>query len=101
MVEDIASINRGEAVRYANDYVVNGRRYRQKSGASGGGSYPVDGPGVHRLTRGEFKALGLYNELGDSPRLDGIFSNMELTISEREKAFHIWKRERGKSTDVD
>lgn len=101
MRADIAAINRGEGIRHGNDYVVNGRRYRNKSGANDARTYPVDGIGVHSLTRGEFNAFKLYNELGDSPRLDRIFAKMRTSTEDRARAYWIWKRIESESSDVD
>lgn len=101
MRADIAAINRGEGIRHGNDYVVNGRRYRNKSEATDARTYPVDGIGVHSLTRGEYNALKLYNELGDSPRLDHIFAKMRTSTEDRARAYSIWIRIESESSDVD
>jgi hypothetical protein len=61
MDADVAAINRGEAVRSGDDYLIDGRTYRVKPD---GTAFPVSGTGVHRLDRGAFRALGVYDVHG-------------------------------------
>lgn len=61
---DVAAINAGKAARDVNgNWVVNGRTYGMHEG---GTVFPIEGPGFHQLSRGGFKALGAYNEFGNS-----------------------------------
>lgn len=83
MAADIAAINRGDAIRTGETYVVNGRTYRVKPD---GKAFPVSGVGVHRLDRGAFRALGVYNVHGLSPMAESILDRMGVTQRARDTA---------------
>lgn len=85
---DVAAINRGEATRMGETYIVNERTYRLKSN---GRLFPVSGPGIHQLGRGAFKALGVYNRYGVSPRPEEILDLQEIEPAEREAARAAWR----------
>ena len=83
MAADIAAINRGEAIRTGEAYLVNGRTYRVKPD---GKAFPVSGAGVHQLDRGAFRALGVYNVHGLSPAAEAILDRMAVTPEARDTA---------------
>jgi len=79
---DVAAIHSGQAIRVGERFLVNGRRYQQEAT---GRLYPVDGVGLHRLDRGAFRALGVYNEFGLSERAEEILDSRNI----RSQARHI------------
>jgi hypothetical protein len=85
VADDVAAINRGEAKvgrtsGGETSYTINGRTY----GAHDNGRlYPIEGNGFIELNRGEFKALGVYNELGTGPRSESILDNMGISTEGR------------------
>lgn len=91
LVADTRAINDGLAVRAGNTFSVNGRTYGVKSLRAGSRLYPVSGNGVHRLSRNEFKALGVYNDLGISPRVELIISRMGVSIVEQYRVRTLWQ----------
>ncbi|WP_146209657.1 hypothetical protein [Vitiosangium sp. GDMCC 1.1324] len=69
-------------------YTVNGRTY----GAHPNGTlYPMQGDGIHVLRRGAFKALGVYNRFGDTPRAAQILDSMGIGMNERAQALGVWR----------
>ncbi|MBI4493028.1 MAG: hypothetical protein HY690_09565 [Chloroflexi bacterium] len=80
VASDIAAINRGEAVRQGSIYLINGRQYGLETS---GRAYPIAGPGIHRLSRGAFKALGVYNTFGQTARAEAILDAMPISEEER------------------
>jgi hypothetical protein len=90
---DIAAIKSGHAQvgRTPNgeiSYSVNGRTY----GAHANGTlYPMQGDGIHVLNRGSFKALGVYNQFGDTLRTAQILDKMGIGEAERAKALGVWR----------
>jgi hypothetical protein len=89
---DVEAINAGRAVRQSDRFVVNGRTYGVEPT---GTLYPIAGPGVHRLSRGAFNALGVYNQFGRSPRAEEILELMRISAEERAQALRIWEAEQG------
>jgi hypothetical protein len=79
---DVRAINEGQAVREGDMYRINGRTYGHHDGTL----YPIDGPGFHRLDRGAFKALGVYNEHGMTPRAEEILDRMRMSEAARVQA---------------
>jgi hypothetical protein len=79
---DVRAINEGRAVRNGDTYQVNGRTYGHHDGVL----YPMDGPGFHRLDRAAFKALGVYNEFGLTPRAEDILNRMGMAPEARAQA---------------
>ncbi|MBI3564054.1 MAG: diguanylate cyclase [Elusimicrobia bacterium] len=51
--------------------------------------HPIDGPGMHVLTRGEYKVLGMYNEMGIE-RANPILDKMGYSKEDRAKPFAVW-----------
>ncbi len=70
---DVAAINRGEAIRRGDTDTFRGRSYVLEAT---GTLSPRDGDGFYVLTRGAFRALGVYKTFGDSERADAILDNM-------------------------
>jgi hypothetical protein len=60
---DVAAIRAGNAKRVGSQFHIHGRIYEVHEGSL----HPVSGAGVHRLSRGAFRVLGIYNDLGDTP----------------------------------
>jgi hypothetical protein len=89
---DIDAINRGEGVRRGDLYEINGRTYRLGAGRH---TWPITGPGFHRLTRAAFKALGIYNEFGNTPRAQGYLDDMHVSADQRAAALRAWQTEQG------
>jgi hypothetical protein len=91
MEADTAAINSGKATlvqnEYGDNYIVNGRTYRYHDGRL----YPVDGVGVHSLSRDGFKALGVYNKFGDTPAAAKYLDNMKVSSDDRDAALGAWK----------
>ena len=79
-------------MRDGDRYVVNGRRYRMEAT---GRLFPIDGPGFHRLDRGAFKALGVYNQFGLSARAEAILDAQGMAVAARDQARIAWRAERG------
>ena len=75
MEADLAAINRGEGRRSGDDYEVNGRVYRQKPN---GGSFPLQGPGVHPLGRAAYRALGVYNAFGETDAAEAELDRLRI-----------------------
>jgi hypothetical protein len=92
MDADIAAINRGEAIRHGQTYIVNDRIYGLDPS---GVAYPISGPGIHVLDRGAFKALGVYNRFGESARAEEILDAMGVQAASRAAALTAWRSERG------
>jgi hypothetical protein len=84
---DVAAINGGGATRVGGNYSVNGRTY----GVHDGTLYPIDGPGLHPLSRGAFKALGVYNEFGNSARAADILARMGTSQADANAALRVWE----------
>jgi hypothetical protein len=82
---DVAAINAGKATRVGGNWVVNGRTY----GAHDGTLYPIEGPGFHQLTRGAFKALGVYNKFGNTAEAAEILSKMGTSAADRAAALRV------------
>jgi hypothetical protein len=85
---DIKAINQGTAIRRGNTYEIHGRRYGVEQN---GRAYPIDGPGIHQLGRGAYRALQLYNEHGLSPDADRMLDLEKIDAEERERARHLWR----------
>ncbi len=90
---DIAAIRAGRADIGRTpggevSYRVNGRTY---GAHSNGTLYPIEGDGIHVLGRGAFKALGVYNQHGNTTRAAQILDNMGIGATERRKALSVWE----------
>jgi hypothetical protein len=84
---DVGAINRGEALRRGDTYSINGRTYRLEPT---GRLYPIAGSGIHPLSRDAFKALGVYNQFGLSPRAEEILDQMGKLPVDRAAARAAW-----------
>jgi len=86
---DVQAIRAGLAIRDGNAFTVNGRVYVLEPG---GRLFPREGDGLHRLTRGGYRALALYNdpELGMDP--ERMLDLEEVAEEDREIARRL-KRE--------
>jgi len=89
LAADVTAINRGEGRRDGQHYWINGRKYFVKPD---GGSYPVDGPGVHRLSGGAYQALKVYNEIGLTEAAETRLNLYHVTEDEREIARQLYGR---------
>jgi hypothetical protein len=85
VASDVAAIRAGQVPRLRGQYTVNGRVY----GEHGGTLYPISGTGFHYLTRAQFKALGVYNEFGNTARAAEILNNMGIAPADRAAALRI------------
>src|SRR6185295_1699320 len=59
VLADIEAIRAGQAIRDGNTFAINRRVYILEPG---GRLFPREGEGMHRLNRGEYRALALYND---------------------------------------
>ncbi|MCK6548187.1 hypothetical protein L6R52_20220, partial [Myxococcota bacterium] len=84
---DVRAINEGRAERRGDRWIVNGRTY----GSHDGTLYPIEGEGIHRLDRGAFKALGVYNQFGLTPRAEEILGRMGIGDAQRDAAQRAWR----------
>jgi hypothetical protein len=87
VADDVAAINAGQAVRSGNTFAVNGRTY----GVHDGTLYPISGPGFHTLSRGGYKALGVYNTFGNTPRAAEILSRMGTSSADNAAALRVFE----------
>jgi len=88
---DVSAINAGRATRQGNNFIINGRTY----GTHDGILFPISGVGFHQLDRGAFKALGVYNQFGDTSRATEILDNMAISSEQRQAALRAWRAGRG------
>ena len=85
---DIAAINAGQAIRKGQDYLVNGRIYREKGNGS---CFPVSGNGMHQIDRGTFIALKEYNSHGITDAVERFLTGKKITAEQRAAAQALWK----------
>ncbi|MGC4105294.1 MAG: hypothetical protein QM753_02915 [Thermomicrobiales bacterium] len=87
--EEIAAINRGEAVKWGNQFTINGRTYVQKDG---GTFYPASGPGlIGPLDRGTHNALMVMKTHGGLTEAARFRLDREGTLeSQVQLAERIW-----------
>ncbi|NHZ42497.1 hemagglutinin repeat-containing protein [Massilia aquatica] len=85
---DVLAINLGKAEKIGRVYhLENGRAYSFHDDIL----YPVSGPGLYPLDRGEFKALGVLNKFGESPQAYTIMKNMGIPQERISKALEVYK----------
>lgn len=84
---DVAAINNGVATRIGGNFLINGRTY----GVHNGTLYPISGTGFYTLDRGAFKALGVYNQFGNTPRAAEILDKMGISDNTRQQALNAWQ----------
>jgi RHS repeat-associated protein len=87
IAKDIEAINKGLARRIQGNFEINGRLY----GVHDGALYPISGPGFHSLDRGAFKALGVYNELGNTAEATAMLDRMKIGESARAAGLRVWE----------
>ena len=90
VASDVAAINEGKATRVGQNWVVNGRTY----GVHDGTLYPIQGPGLHQLSNRAYKALGVFNQFGNTPRAAEILSKMGTSATDREAALLVYEATR-------
>jgi hypothetical protein len=84
---DVAEIQSGRVTRVKGNYVVHGRMY----GIHDGTLYPISGPGLHQLSRGAFRALGVFNKFGDTPQAYTFLAEMKnVGPAEVEAGLKVW-----------
>ena len=92
---DLAAINRGEGSwdPAGNGWEVNGRRYGVKPD---GVSFPMSGPGVVELDRGEYRALqGVMDAGGDMTKVDvKLTRDPSITTAMWDKALSLHREHR-------
>ena len=94
---DVDAIRAGLATRDGNWFAVNGRTYVLEPG---GRLFPVVGDGLHRLSRGQYRALALYNdaELHMDPDLmldlEGVAEEDREVARRLKGAIDEWRRAR-------
>ena len=87
---DRRMINDGRAKRANNDYVINGRTYREHGGT--GTFYPVSGEGVINIDRGAHRALVIlktYNESTDAA-LNRLKHERDISDEQVGQALQLW-----------
>jgi len=80
---DLQAIREGRAMRDGPYYAVNGRYYGIHEGSR---IYPEQGPGLMTLDRGAFRALGIYNSLGETPDAEQRLDRAGITQDQRRAA---------------
>lgn len=90
MDADVAAINRGEAVKDGDIYSIHGRRYRLELS---GRLSPINGEGMHVLSRDAFGALALYNRFGLTEQAEMYLDNREVSEDDRAAARDAWLAE--------
>ena len=85
---DMAAIRSGQAQQVGDTFIVNGRTY----GMHDGTLYPISGPGLYKLDRGTYKALGILNESGgDTPEADMKLKEERISIEAKAEALKVFK----------
>ncbi|MBO9607258.1 MAG: RHS repeat-associated core domain-containing protein, partial [Paenibacillaceae bacterium] len=84
---DVTAINSGQVTRVGEQFTVNGRTY----GFHDNTLFPISGEGFHPLDRGAFKALGVYNNFGNSEKAKQILDNMGMGEEARNAALKVWE----------
>jgi Pre-toxin TG len=87
VASDVAAINSGKVPMVNGQFTVNGRTY----GMHDGTLYPISGTGFIPLTRGAFKALGIFNEFGNTARAAEILAKMGLDADDIAAGLNAWK----------
>lgn len=87
VARDVAAINQGLAKRVGDTFIIHERTY----GVHTNTLYPIAGPGFHQLSRPAFKALGVFNAFGNTPRAREILQRMGLSQEALETALQAWR----------
>ncbi|WP_459195784.1 RHS repeat domain-containing protein [Wukongibacter baidiensis] len=85
---DITAINAGKAQQTGNNFEINGRIYGVKN-MNDTTLYPISGDGFHQLNRIEYKAMGIYNQFGNTEKANMILNNMKVDADTKEKILDI------------
>lgn len=85
---DADGINAGQAFKVGNEYHINNRVY----GEHGGTLYPISGAGLYQLDRGAYKALGILNQFGDTPRSTEILGKMGVNQETISNARNVYDK---------
>lgn len=76
-------IRAGRASRDGYTFAVNGRTYILEPNRR---LYPTVGEGLHRLSRGEYRALALYNDPVPGIDVEAMLDRERIPFEERELA---------------
>ncbi|GEN08211.1 hypothetical protein SAMN05443572_106364 [Myxococcus fulvus] len=88
---DVQDINEGKAKKGNESGVQTWTINRRTYGSHDGTLYPMRGDGIHELNRGAFKALGIYNEMKDTPRAKEVLDKMKVPEADRKAALKAFK----------
>ncbi len=83
---DVAAINNGLAQKVGDTFIINGRTY----GMHDSRLFPLSGSGFHQLDRASFKALGVFNQFGNTAKAKQILNNMGLSDEAVNAALKAW-----------
>ena len=87
--KDIEDLLAGNGKREGQNFIVNDRKYQLEDS---GALVPVSGPGLHAMSRMEYKALGVLNDHGNTSQASSILDSLtDLTPEERQRAYDIWE----------
>ncbi len=86
---DVKAINAGNAKKVGNDYVINGRTYGV---TSNGELFPKTGTGFYQLNRGEYKALKLLKQFGNTERGMEILKLNQFDNATINKAIEVYEQ---------
>lgn len=86
---DVEAILGGRAIRVGDTFEIGGRRW----GVEPNGTLdPITGPGLIRLDRESFRALGVYNAFGDTPQAAAILDRMHnQTAASKRNGLLAWR----------
>ncbi len=88
IADDVATIRAGQAQLENDRFILpNGHIYGHHDKTL----YPISDLGFHQLDRPAFKALGVYNKFGDTPRSNQILDNMSISAEAKEAALQVWR----------
>jgi hypothetical protein len=54
--------------------------------------YPISGDGLFKLDRGAYKALGVFNDFGQTDKAKMIFERMGMSDDAVNKALEVYKK---------
>lgn len=83
VLADVEAIRAGLAIRDGNTFTINGRTYVLEPG---GRLFPREGEGMYRLSRGEYRALALYNDPGLRMNPEQMLDREQVAEVDREVA---------------
>lgn len=97
VMADVQAIRDGLAVRDGNAFTINGHTYVPEPNRR---LFPRDGEGFHRLNRGAYRALSLYNDPGlridpeRMPDLEGVTEEDREVARRLKREIDDWRRSR-------